>query len=61
MKDYLPKTDPVGFKIPQTENWGKDTTGFVDISYVCAAKLLYIKDAKVILLQMKILEVCQMV
>jgi len=23
MKDYIPKTDPVGFKIPQTENWGK--------------------------------------
>lgn len=23
MKDYLPKTDPVGFKIPETENWGK--------------------------------------
>lgn len=23
MKDYLPKTDPVGpFKMPQTENWG---------------------------------------
>ena len=22
MKDYLPKTDPVGFQIPQTENWG---------------------------------------
>ena len=22
-KDYLPKTDPVGFKMPQTENWGK--------------------------------------
>ena len=23
MKDHLPKTDPVEFKIPQTENWGK--------------------------------------
>ena len=26
MKDYLPKTDPVGFKIPQTENWGNDSS-----------------------------------
>ena len=24
MKDYLPKADPVGFKIPETENWGND-------------------------------------
>ena len=24
MKDNLPKTDPVEFKIPQTENWGKN-------------------------------------
>ena len=23
MKDNLPKTDPVEFKIPSTENWGK--------------------------------------
>lgn len=28
MKDYLPKTDPVGpFKMPQTENWDEDTGG----------------------------------
>ena len=34
MKDYLPKTDPVGFKIPQTENWGKRSKEYCVLRYV---------------------------